>query len=87
VDDFIEPVTGQRSVVALAPVGRTGLIVMVAMPDAALEEVKSTLQWRASVFIWAPLLAGMSLFGCVLTGPQLWRAWAQRYRQRRRSHV
>lgn len=74
IDDLQEPVTRQHSVVALAPVGRTGLIVMVATPDAAVEELRSALRWTAWLFLWIPPLAGLSLLACVLFGPQLLRA-------------
>ena len=79
VDDFEEPVTRQHSVVALAPIGRTGLIVMVATPDAAVEELRSALRWTAWLFLWIPPLAGLSLLACVLLGPQLLRAYARKF--------
>lgn len=78
VDDLEEPVTRQHSVVALAPIGRTGLIVMVATPDAAVEELESALRWTAWLFLWIPPLAGLSLLACVLLGPHLLRAHAMR---------
>jgi hypothetical protein len=78
VDDLEEPVTRQHSVVALAPIGRTGLIVMVATPDAAVEELRSALRWTAWLFLWIPPFAGLSVFACVLLGPQLLRAYALR---------
>jgi hypothetical protein len=70
VDDLEEPVTRQRSVVALAPIGRTGLIVMVATPDAAVEELRSALRWSAWLFLWLPPLLGLSLLACMLVGPE-----------------
>jgi eukaryotic-like serine/threonine-protein kinase len=78
VDDLEEPVTRQHSVVALAPIGRTGLIVMVATPDAAVQEIRSAVRWTAWLFLWIPPLAGLSLLACVLLGPQLLRAQAVR---------
>jgi serine/threonine protein kinase len=81
LDDFEEPVTRQRSVVALAPVGRTGLITMVSTPDAAMEEIRLGLQWRAWMFVWIPLLAGVTLLASVLVFPQILRVLARR-RQR-----
>jgi hypothetical protein len=87
LDALEEPVTRQRSVVALAPVGRTGLIVMVATPDAALEEIELGLRWRASVYIWIPLLAGLALLAGLLTVPQLLRALDGRRARERRKHV
>lgn len=80
VDDLEEPVTRQRSVVALAPIGRTGLIVMVATPDAAVEELRSALRWTAWLFLWIPPLAGLSILACILLGPQLLWAHARRGR-------
>ncbi len=76
LDDLEEPVTRQRSVVALAPIGRTGLIVMVATPDAAVEELRSALRWAAWLFLWIPPLVGLSLLACLLLGPQFLRAYA-----------
>jgi hypothetical protein len=84
LDALEEPVTRQRSVVALAPVGRTGLIVMVATPDAALDEIELGLRWRAWMYVWIPLLVGMGLLASVLTFPQLLRG-LDRQRMRTRS--
>jgi hypothetical protein len=81
VDDLVEPVTHQRSVVALAPVGRTGLVVMVATPDAAMEEIRVALRWATWLFLWIPPLVGLSLLSIVLVGPRLVRAVA-RWRRR-----
>jgi hypothetical protein len=78
LDDLEEPVTHQRSVAALAPIGRTGLLVMVATPDAAVEELRSALRWAAWLFLWIPPLVGLSLLACLLLGPQLLRAHARR---------
>jgi hypothetical protein len=86
LDALEEPVTHQRSVVALAPVGRTGLIVMVATPDAALEEIELGLRWRAWMFVWIPLLAGLSLLAAVLVCPQVLRALEQRRARTRSIH-
>jgi hypothetical protein len=86
VDALEEPVTRQRSVVALAPVARTGLIVMVATPDAALEEIKLGLRWRAWMYVWIPLLAGIALLGVVLTLPQILRARGWQRAHPRSSH-
>ena len=86
LDALKEPVTEQRSVVALAPVGRTGLIVMVATPDTALEEIKLGLRWRAWMYVWIPLLSGIALLGGVLTGPQIMRARERRRTRMRSSH-
>jgi hypothetical protein len=85
VDDLQEPVTRQHSVVALAPIGRTGLIVMVATPDAAVEELRSALRWTAWLSLWMPPLGGLSLFACVLLGPRLLRTYARRHEREPRS--
>lgn len=85
LDDLEEPVTRQRSVVALAPIGRTGLIVMVATPDAAVEELRSGLRWAAWLFLWIPPLVGLSLLAGLLLGPQLLRAHARRRERGPRS--
>jgi hypothetical protein len=82
LDEFEEPVTRQRSVVALAPVGRTGLITMVSTPDAAMEEIRLGLRRRAWMFVWIPLLAGMMLLSSVLVFPQTLRVLAQRRRRK-----
>jgi len=84
VDDLEEPVTHQRSVVALAPVGRTGLVVMVATPDAAVEQIRVSLRWAAWLFLWIPPLTGLALLSGALLGPRLLRA-AVRRRQTRRT--
>jgi hypothetical protein len=87
VDDLEEPVTHQRSVVALAPIGRTGLIVMVATPDAAVQELRSAVRWIAWLFLWIPPVAGLSLFACLLLGPQLLRAYTLRRARGPRSRA
>jgi hypothetical protein len=86
LDGLEEPVTRQHSVVALAPVGRTGLIVMVATPDAALDEIEVGLRWRAWVYVWIPLLVGMTLLAGVLTFPQILRALERRRARPRSIH-
>jgi serine/threonine protein kinase len=86
LDALEEPVTRQHSVVALAPVGRTGLIVMVATPDTALEEIKSALRWRAWMYLWIPFLAGMALVAGMLMYPQIVRARERRRARTRSGH-
>lgn len=73
LEGFVEPVTHQRSVAALAPVGRTGLIVMVATPDTAFDDIKATLKRRVWLFVGLPVLFAMSLCAGVLYGPGLRR--------------
>jgi hypothetical protein len=85
VDDLEEPVTHQRSVVALAPVGRTGLVVMVATPDAAMDHIRVTLRWATWLFLWIPPLVGTLVLSGVLLGPRWLRGVALRRRQARRT--
>jgi len=45
---------------------------MVATPDAAFEEIKTTLERRAWLFVALPLAIGLALFAGVLFVP-VWR--------------
>jgi serine/threonine protein kinase len=55
IDDYIDPVTNMRSLAAAAPVGHTGLIVLVATPTRALDAFWNRSKEKAVALLPAPL--------------------------------
>jgi hypothetical protein len=56
---------------AIAPVGGTGLLVVVATPNDALDEITRRMTDRAKAFLWIPALLGLVLLGAAVAGPDL----------------
>ena len=64
-----------RSIAALARVGGTGLIVMVATPNNALDAVTQRMTDRVKAFLWVPMALGVLLLGAILAGSRGRRKW------------
>jgi hypothetical protein len=71
IDDYKDPISRTHSMAAVAPVGRTGLFVVVATPLDALDAVMTRMADRVKAFIWVPLLAGLVLLAAVMAWPFL----------------
>jgi eukaryotic-like serine/threonine-protein kinase len=71
LEGYLDPVSGVRSMAALAPVGGTGLIVVVATPDNALDRITQRMVDQIKAFIWVPVLIGLALLFAVVAGPRL----------------
>jgi hypothetical protein len=67
LNDYEDPITGARSMAALAPVGETGLIVLVSTPNNALQAIGDKMtDWLKKllliqVALGAALLIGVSV--------------------------
>jgi hypothetical protein len=71
LDDYEDPVSHTHSMAALAPVGGTGLIVVVAMPKNALDAITQRMTDQIKAFLWVPVSLGLLLLSVVLTAPRL----------------
>jgi hypothetical protein len=69
LDDYEDPISHVRSLAAFAPVGRTGLIVVVATPNDALDAITMRMVDRIKTFLWVPLAIGLVLLACVIVWP------------------
>lgn len=77
VEDFLDPVTGRTLLGAFAPVGGTGLVVVVTTPTSAVRELTDRMLENARSYLGVPLLLGLMLFGALLASLRL-RALPQR---------
>ncbi|MDF3065860.1 MAG: prkC 1 [Polyangiaceae bacterium] len=71
VEDFIDPVSGRALLGAFAPVGRTGLVVVVATPTSAVRELTDRMLERARSYLGVPLALGAVLFAGLLASLRL----------------
>ncbi len=71
LDDYEDPVAHTRSIAALAPVGGTGLVVLVATPDSAADALTRRMIDRMKGFLWIPIVPGLLLLAALLAGPAL----------------
>jgi len=72
VEAYRDPVTNRSSIAATAPVGGTGLVVLVATPDSAADALASRMVDRMKALLWIPLAPGLLLLG-VLALTLRWR--------------
>jgi protein kinase-like protein len=73
VADYVDPVSHIASIGAFAPVGRTGLVVVVATPRSAVRELTDRMLRKARAYLGAPMLVGVFLFGALLASLRLYR--------------
>jgi hypothetical protein len=73
VADYVDPVSHIASIGAFAPVGGTGLIVVVATPRSAVRELTDRMLKKARSYLGAPMLLGVVLLGAVLASLRLHR--------------
>jgi hypothetical protein len=71
LDDYADPVSHTRSIAALAPVGGTGLVVLVATPDSAADALTRRMIDRMKAFLWIPIISGLLLLAALGVGPTL----------------
>jgi hypothetical protein len=69
--EYETPVARERSMAVLAPVAQTGLVVVVATPNNALDAITQRIDDRIQKFVWVPLLIGLVLFVMIVGGPRL----------------
>ena len=78
VADYVDPVSHLASIGAFAPVGGTGLVVVVATPRSAVRELTDRMLRKARAFLGAPMLLGVLLLGALLASLRLYRPKAAR---------
>jgi hypothetical protein len=66
IDGYRDPISHVSAIAAFAPVGQTGLIVVVATPDSAVRALTTQMTGRVKEFLWVPLLLGGLLFGALI---------------------
>jgi len=50
----------------MAPVGGTGLVVLVATPDSAADALTNLLVGRMKTFLWIPIVPGVLLLSVLV---------------------
>jgi eukaryotic-like serine/threonine-protein kinase len=71
VENFVDPVSGRALLGAFAPVGGTGLVVLVATPISAERELTDRMLAKARAYLGVPLLVGVALFAGLLASLRL----------------
>lgn len=71
VENFVDPVSGRAMLGAFAPVGGTGLVVLVATPTSAERELADRMLAKARAYLGVPLLVGVALFAGLLASLRL----------------
>jgi hypothetical protein len=71
VENFIDPISGRALLGAFAPVGGTGLVVLVATPISAERELTDRMLEKARTYLGVPLLVGAALFVGLLASLRL----------------
>jgi serine/threonine-protein kinase len=61
LEDYRDAVSGRHSLAAAAPVGGTGLVVLVATPDSAADALTRRMLDRMKAFLWIPIVPGLIL--------------------------
>jgi eukaryotic-like serine/threonine-protein kinase len=69
LDAFVDPISGVSATAALAPVGKTGLVVTVATPQTAIDELTERMTHRIGALLWVPLALGLIVLGVLIAGP------------------
>jgi hypothetical protein len=62
IDDYEDPVSHTRSFAVVAPVARTGLSVVLAMPHGAVNAKAASILGTAAGRIWIPLCAAFAMW-------------------------
>lgn len=71
VENFVDPVSGRPMLGAFAPVGRTGLVVLVATPTSAERELTSRMLEKARAYLGVPVVLGIGLFAALMSSLRL----------------
>ncbi len=73
VADYVDPVSHIASIGAFAPVGGTGLVVVVATPHSAVRELTDRMLRKSRAYLGAPILVGVALLGALLASLRVYR--------------
>lgn len=87
VEHYEDPVTHVPSLAALAPVGRTGLIVVVATPHDAFSAIGWQMFGPIVTHLWLPFGIGGTLFLILLVAQRLTGRTARRSKSSRRGSL
>jgi len=71
VENFIDPISGRNMLGAFAPVGGTGLVVLVATPTSAERELTDRMLEKARTYLGVPVVLGIGLFAGLLASLRL----------------
>ena len=85
IDDYRDPVSRTRSIAALAAVGGTGMVVVVATPDSAADALTRRLIDQVKALLWIPLVPSLLLPAILFGGPALASRRARRLASSRRD--
>jgi hypothetical protein len=69
IDPYVDPVSSARTLAVVAPVGRTGLSVLIATPDSATGAQLHRIAWVALRGLWVPCLIGLFSWVLLLFAP------------------
>jgi hypothetical protein len=78
IDDYEDPVSHTHSIAALAPVGRTGLVVVVATPHDAADFLNRKMTERMKAFLWVPFVLGLMVLAALVAGTLVRERWPRR---------
>lgn len=73
VADYVDPVSHIASIGAFAPVGGTGLVVVVATPRSAVRELTDRMLKKARSYLGVPMLLAVVLLAALLASLRLHR--------------
>lgn len=73
VADYVDPVSHMASIGSFAPVGGTGLVVVVATPRSAVRELTDRMLRKARSYLGVPMLLAGVLLGALLASLRLYR--------------
>ena len=65
--DYRDPVSGQRSTAAIAPVAHTGMSVVVATPYSGVMALGSEIDLQLRAWLWIPLSLGLVLVALLIS--------------------
>jgi serine/threonine protein kinase len=80
LDDYVDPLSNTHAITAVAPVGGTGLSVLVATPKSAEAAARERMAGAIKRYLWIPFGSALLLWGALMSGPGV-RAWLSRQRR------
>jgi hypothetical protein len=71
LERYDDPVSRAQSLAALAPVGHTALVVLVATPNSAVDALRNKLMSMTASSLWVPGIFGLLVLVALLLGPRV----------------
>lgn len=87
IDPYLDPVSSARTLAVVAPVGRTGLSVLIATPHSATGAQLRNIAWAAFRDLWVPVPIGMVWLMLLLFAPNPRWPWPASNRVPRRPEA